>query len=125
MTESRSYMLGLALGLATPFLVLLAALLIAWAARRIGAVILYAKPKYLERRINLAAELVDARRAYRLGGRRFWIGVVVGRQWLHDDPARAALKDELMPVDPDDDAAGADSVLAKLASRPRRYTRAD
>ena len=106
-------------GVASPFL-LLAAIGASWiTVRKIGRMALYAKPKYLERRLNLAAEFVDARRAYRIGGRRVWIALVVGRQWTHDQQARAVLKDEFVPLP--DEAPG----LAELAAQPRRYQRID
>lgn len=98
--ETAADELGLyfALGVLTPFAAIFAAAGLMWATRRIRQTVLYAKPKYLERRLNLAAQFVDARRAYRIGGNRLWIALCVGRQWTHDDQAAAVLKDEFMPA---------------------------
>lgn len=71
--------------------------LLVGAARWVGRTLLYASPKFLGRRIELAAEFIDARRAYRFGGRRVWISLVVGRQYVHDRQAVAVLKDQFMP----------------------------
>lgn len=88
---------GVSLGILIPFAAIFAAAARVWVTRHIRTLILYATPKHLERRINLAAEFVDGRRAYRLGGRNVWVALVIGRQWTHHNQAAAVLLDEFMP----------------------------
>lgn len=89
---------GVFVGMLVPFAILFGAAFLVWSTRRLRTLVLYAKPKYLERRLNLAAQFVDARRAYRIGGRMVWIALCVGRQYTHDEQAAAVLKDEFMPI---------------------------
>jgi hypothetical protein len=92
-TTSGVYLLGVI----SPFAIFFLVAGLFFLKRKLGATLLYAKPKYLERRISLAAEFVDARRAYRFGGQRVWVAISVGRQFTHDEQARAVLLDEFLP----------------------------
>ena len=94
MTPQVAWLLGF---LTIPAAILVAGISISlW--RRITRAVLYAKPKHLTLRIRVAARIIDSRRAYCLGrDSRILLTLTVGRQWHHEEQARAVLLDEFLP----------------------------